>query len=110
MFLHAKETKEIRHDHLQDVATVVLVDSVINSGKTIVEFVQHIKDIQPAIRLVVVAGVVQSLAIAPGGMLYEQLSAVPNLSFVTLRVSETQFTGTKGNDTGNRLFNTTHLE
>lgn len=110
IFLHAKEPKEIKSVHVQEVVTVILVDSVINSGKTVVDFVRHVKILHPTGRVVIVADVVQDRVISEGGLLDRELGYVEKVSLVALRLSETKFTGKKNTDTGNRLFNTTHLD
>ena len=106
MFVHAKQPVEITRHHLPEQGTVVLVDSVINSGKSIVEFVNRIRHLDATIRIVVVAGVahVKSLPYLAHG-----LPSLEDFSLVILRQSDNQFQGTRGVDTGNRLFNTTHL-
>ncbi|MCJ1279766.1 hypothetical protein MMC21_007590 [Puttea exsequens] len=108
IFVHASKPIDLKGHHLQGQLTVVLVDSVVNSGKTAVEFVKHVRDLHATIRIVIVAGVVQADAIAKG-CLAETLACHSNLSLVALRLSETKFTGSGTTDTGNRLFNTTHL-
>lgn len=110
IFLHAKEPKDIKPDHLSGLTTVILVDSVINSGKTVVEFVEQIRKLHATIRVVIVAGVVQDQTVGEGGTLHKKLGCLPGVSLVALRLSETKFTGMGGTDTGNRLFNTTHLD
>ncbi|KAH8750623.1 uracil phosphoribosyltransferase-domain-containing protein [Hyaloscypha sp. PMI_1271] len=85
----------IEPHHLLQQRTVVLVDSVVNSGKTVVSFI------------VVVAGVVQVQSVS--GRLAQALACHANFSFITLRLSDKKFTGRGTTDTGNRLFNTTHL-
>ncbi len=55
-FVHAKEPDEMLH-HLHGRSNIVLVDSVVNSGKTVVQFVQYIRSLHPTIRIVVVTGV-----------------------------------------------------
>ncbi|KAJ5762122.1 uncharacterized protein N7511_005504 [Penicillium nucicola] len=108
MFLHAKVTSDIRTDHLRNCATVILVDSVINTGESILEFIQHIRSLDSAIRIVVVAGVVQAQSVSSSEIAYE-LSRFRRLSFVALRLSQNKFTGKGTTDTGNRLFSTIHL-
>jgi uracil phosphoribosyltransferase/phosphoserine phosphatase/adenylate kinase len=107
MFLHAKNPEDIKLSHIQDCKTIVLVDSVINTGKTIVDFVTFIRKIHATVRIVVVAGTVQVKSIS--GLLSEALSSFADVSLVALRTSETKFVGSYTTDTGNRLFNTTHL-
>lgn len=104
-FVHASKPTDLMKHHIEGQITIVLVDSVINSGKTILEFIRHIRNIHAMIRIVVVAGVVQDEFIAGGA-----LTAFANLSLVTLRTSKNKYTGSGSTDTGNRLFNTTHLK
>lgn len=108
MFVHASRPGDIMLHHLQGQLTVVLVDSVVNSGKTVVQFVQHIRNLHTTIRIVVVAGVVQAQCVSGGG-LAQALGRHEKLSLVALRLSDNKFTGRGTTDTGNRLFNTTHL-
>lgn len=89
---------------------MLLVDAVVNSGKTIREFVQAIRDLDAEIRIVVVAGVVQSQCVSrDSNGTSSTLAGYGNISLVALRLSDTKFTGSGATDTGNRLFNTTHL-
>jgi uracil phosphoribosyltransferase/phosphoserine phosphatase/adenylate kinase len=107
MFVHAKNPEDIEPHHISQQRTVVLVDSVVNSGKTVVEFVQHIHNLHATIHIVVVAGVVQAQSVSEG--LAQALACHSNFSIIALRLSDNKFTGTGTTDTGNRLFNTTHL-
>ncbi|KAE9394025.1 PRTase-like protein [Gymnopus androsaceus JB14] len=109
MFLHAKVPADVKLHHVEGQQSVILVDSVVNSGKTVVEFVQHIRTLQPTIRILVVAGVIQADSLSKGS-LTQLLRADVNVAFVALRLSENKYTGTGTTDTGNRLFNTTHLQ
>ncbi|KAF2759857.1 hypothetical protein EJ05DRAFT_484756 [Pseudovirgaria hyperparasitica] len=108
-FVHAKNPPDITELHLQDCSTVILVDSVINTGKSLVEFVTHVRGINTKVRIVVVAGVIQADAIAKSSLLAE-LPKDFRLEVIGLRLSKTKFTGQGTTDTGNRLFNTTHLD
>jgi len=110
-FLHAKVANDLTKEHLQGVETILLVDSVINSGKTVVEFVQHVRNVRgKAVRIVVVAGVVQAGAVESEAVFGGMVEKDEMLDVVALRMSENKFTGRGGTDTGNRLFNTTRLE
>ncbi|EOD43971.1 putative uracil phosphoribosyltransferase protein [Neofusicoccum parvum UCRNP2] len=109
MFVHADGPEQVMLHHLQGQRQVLLVDSVINSGKTILEFVRVIRELSPDVRVVVVAGVVQAECTVPDSAFYRTLAGHGNVSLVALRRSDTKFTGTGTTDTGNRLFNTTHL-
>ena len=109
MFVHARNADDIKVHHLQGQHTVILVDSVVNTGKTIIEFVQHVRGLHATISVVVVAGVVQAQCVSEGSLLNQAVAHHAGLPLVTLRLSETKFTGSGTTDTGNRLFNTTHL-
>ena len=104
MFFHAKNPKDLELQHLRGQQTVLLVDSVVNTGKSVVEFVQYVRKLHATIRIVVVAGVVQAQFASKGS-----LDSFANVQMVALRFSDTKFKGSGTTDTGNRLFNTTHL-
>ncbi|KAI1651287.1 uracil phosphoribosyltransferase-domain-containing protein [Daldinia loculata] len=107
-FVHASRPDDIKAGHLHNIRNVILVDSVINNGGTIVEFAQHVRNLNGEVRVVVIAGVVQKKSITPGGQVSEYAREA-GLELIALRVSENKYTGSGGTDTGNRLFNTTHL-
>ncbi|KAF2011554.1 hypothetical protein BU24DRAFT_486265 [Aaosphaeria arxii CBS 175.79] len=109
MFVQAECQDNIRHHHLESQKQVLLVDSVINSGKTIVEFVEAIRKVKADIKIVIVSGVVQAQCLQSDSNLYKALVGHRNISLVALRHSDTKFTGSGATDTGNRLFNTTHI-
>ncbi len=108
MLVHANSADQIKLHHLQGQLTVILVDSVVNTGKTIIDFVQHVRQLHATIRIVIVAGVVQAQCIS-GGNLDQTLANYAKTYLVALRLSDTKFAGSGATDTGNRLFNTTHL-
>ncbi|KAF2257655.1 uracil phosphoribosyltransferase [Lojkania enalia] len=108
-FLHAKVPSDLGPKHLEPHHTVILVDSVINNGTTIVEFVEHIREINPEIRIIVAAGVVQASSIAKGSKLWA-IARVSKLEITALRISENKYTGKGATDTGHRLFNTTYID
>ncbi|KAK3712003.1 hypothetical protein LTR37_009315 [Vermiconidia calcicola] len=109
-FVHAKEATDIKPSHIANSSTVILVDWVINSGKSILEFVKRVRSIDRCVRIVIVAGVVQADALKSMGPLVSALNVGGEISLVTLRTSDRKYTGKGGTDTGNRLFNTTHLD
>ncbi|KAI9760035.1 MAG: hypothetical protein M1835_000253 [Candelina submexicana] len=109
MFVHASSANDLKLHHLQDQRAVILVDSVINTGGTIVEFVKCVRKLHPTIRIVVVAGVVQAKCVAEDSGLNGALAPYGKVELVTLRVSDNMYTGSGNTDTGNRLFNTVHL-
>lgn len=108
MFIHASRPEDIMPHHLQGQLTMVLVDSVVNSGKTVIQFVRHVRSLNATIHIVVVTGVAQAHSISEGN-LARTLARNPKLMIVALRLSDNKFTGKGTTDTGNRLFNTTHL-
>ncbi|ROT41664.1 hypothetical protein SODALDRAFT_125524 [Sodiomyces alkalinus F11] len=109
MFLHAARPEDVKREHLEDLRTVILVDSVINTGKSISEFVKHVSKQREDLRIVVVAGVLQDRAVHKGEYALDKLSVYGLDAVVPFRVSENKYTGRGTTDTGNRLFNTVHL-
>jgi uracil phosphoribosyltransferase len=109
-FVHAKVPSDLQAKHLNDQATVILVDWVINTGKGILEFVKHIRRLNSDIRIFIVAGVVQEGATKGVSDLVRALTYCEPNSLVALRLSTTKYTGKGKTDTGHRLFNTTHLD
>ena len=107
MFLHADSPEDILPQHLHGKTTVVLVDSVVNSGKTVVDFMQHVHNFDFNVQIVVLAGVVQEASIRE--RLSKALPRRAKLGLVALRLSQNKFTGKGTTDTGNRLFNSTYL-
>ncbi|EJT71694.1 hypothetical protein GGTG_10948 [Gaeumannomyces tritici R3-111a-1] len=132
-YLHARGPGDVQAKHLHGVVCVLLVDSVVNSGASMLEFVHAIRGLHGTVRIVVVAGVVQANAVEvreemPAGesgmsgmsgmvepgleepSMRERLAEYGNVQMVALRISTNKFKGVGGTDTGNRLFNTTHLD
>lgn len=107
-FLHAKEPKDLTSEHLQGMTTLILVDSVINTGASMIQFIQFARTLQHDIHIVVVAGVVQADAISI--LDREAGTERRDLDLVALRLSSNKFKGQGRTDTGNRLFNTIHME
>ena len=109
VFHHAKEPEEVLKKHLNDMKAVILVDAVINEGGTIAGFVKHIRQINSDIEIVVIAGVVQRDAVQGPKVLTRALSGCGKVTLITLRTSERKYKGQGVTDTGDRLFNTTHI-
>ncbi|CZR43649.1 uncharacterized protein FPRO_07434 [Fusarium proliferatum ET1] len=109
MFIHASSVGDVKMHHVQGQSNVILVDSVVNSGKSVIEFIKRVVRLEPNIHITVVAGVVQAEAIAEDHLVAKVMRR-HGAGLVALRVSENKFTGTETTDTGNRLFNTTHLD
>ena len=75
MFIHAAKPEDVRPQHVEGLSTIVLVDSVVNSGKTVLDFVDHVWRLQPTVRVVVVANVVQAQSVRRHGPMIQALSA-----------------------------------
>ncbi|KAI6264034.1 hypothetical protein MCOR27_011487 [Pyricularia oryzae] len=115
MFAFAKYPHELATRDVVDMESILLIDSVINTGKSMIDCVEHIRAMNSKAKILLVAGVVQAGAIelevdgiSEGGSLRRKLGWHGDVGIVALRVSENKYTGAKGTDTGNRLFNTTH--
>jgi hypothetical protein len=111
-FVHANEPEELKAHHVLGQKTILLVDSVVNNGKSVLEFVERIRSMDVYIRIVVVAGVVQAqpVSLDRGGAVAKLLEEDPNVNIIALGMSDNKYTRKKGADTGNRLFNNTHLD
>jgi len=111
MFLHANAPTDIELDHLEGKATILLVDSVVNEGNTVIKFAKHVRELHASIRIVIVAGVVQSEFVSQGSNIHElALAEHGKVGLIALRLSDNKFKGKESVDTGNRLFNTTHFD
>ncbi|KIY68252.1 hypothetical protein CYLTODRAFT_453691 [Cylindrobasidium torrendii FP15055 ss-10] len=109
MFLHAKEASDLKNHHIEGLQTIILVDSVVNTGKSLVPFIRRIREVDSCVRIAIVVGVIQAKALSRS--IFSQTLAVDsNVCVVALRRSDNKFTGRGGTDTGNRLFNTTHID
>ncbi|KAG8526113.1 uncharacterized protein KY384_000106 [Bacidia gigantensis] len=108
MFVHAKAPDDLKLHHLRGQSTVILVDSVVHSGRSVKEFVEHVRTLHATIRVFIVAGTVQAKCIKDG-TLNKDIGKYADVNLVALRTSDTSFVGTRTIDTGNRLFNTTRL-
>jgi uracil phosphoribosyltransferase len=107
-FLHAKLPTDMTPEHLQPLVNIILVDSIINSGKTMNEFLRHIRQIYNTVNIVVVAGVIQQ-DVLKNNSLIKDLHHGFRVKVVALRLSANKYTGRGGTDTGHRLFNTVRL-
>jgi hypothetical protein len=72
-FAHARRFADIATGQMRGVRCMVVVDSVVNSGASILEFVADVRALHPALRVVVVAGVVQAGAVERGSALMQVL-------------------------------------
>lgn len=80
---------------------VIIVDAVINTGKSIEKAIEHLQKSKPR-KIFVATLIMQKDALH----LSEKYS---DIYFYALRVSENKYIGKGGTDTGNRLFNTINL-
>lgn len=110
MYKHADKPIDLHDSHLQGRSRVILVDSVVNTGGSIIDFVKHIRKLGRSIPIVVVTGVVQQDAVSKGGPLHRANYRYGNTSVVASRQLKNKYKGKGGTDSGNRLFNTTHLD
>ena len=109
MFVHAKDPQDLEQHHVKGQVNIIFADFVLNTGKTMIEFVHHIRNLHASIRIIIVAGVIQDQLVSEK-VLARALLRHGNVHVVALRLSKNKYTGTKAIDTGNRLFNTTHLD
>lgn len=106
MCVHVNHPEKLNTQHLEGQLTVILVDSAVNTGQTIVKYVERVRRLHATIRIVVAAGVVQAQCALSDG-LRQALASHGKIDFIALLVSNTNFTGSGSTDTGNRLLNTT---
>ncbi|WP_430409284.1 uracil phosphoribosyltransferase [Kordia sp.] len=95
-FIVADEITKTTYDFTNQ--TIIIVDAVINTGKSI-ENVLHTLLAFNVNKIIVVTLILQKEAL-------QLIRKYPTISFYALRISENKYVGTKGTDTGNRLFNT----
>ena len=80
---------------------IIIVDAVINTGRSIEKAIEHLLKIKPR-KIFVATLIMQKDAL----IISEKYS---DIYFYALRVSENKYVGKGGTDTGNRLFNTMNL-
>jgi uracil phosphoribosyltransferase len=101
-FLEHDNVAEIINKQSLESKTVIVVDAVINTGKSISNILNQLIAAKCE-KIVVAALVLQDDA-------KRLANDFPTVSFYALRISENRYKGTKGIDTGNRLFNTLELD
>lgn len=77
---------------------VIIVDAVINSGKTVLKVIEGFHKFTPK-KIIVATLILQKEAM-------RIVEENPDISFYALRISENRYVGKGEADTGNRLFNT----
>lgn len=108
-FFHASGRDDIKAHQLDSRGTLILVDSVINTGKSLAAVIATVRALARGIRIVVVAGVIQEDVIHSRSLPLASIENKELPAFVALRISSSKFKGSGKTDTGNRLFNTTHV-
>ena len=83
--------------------TIIVVDSVINAGRSIREVLNMLEVLEPAIVIVVAL-------VAYRANLEVLVGEFPNVFFHVARLSDRSYIGRGGTDTGARLFGTTTWE
>ena len=121
-FVHAKKAEEIGPKLLKNADTIILVDSVINRGASMVEFLSHLVPSSAAtattrtslvkddVKIAMMTGVVQDEAVQRLRAFAAERPDVAEFILLALRSSKNKYTGKGGTDTGNRLFNTTQVD
>ena len=89
-FRHAHEPTDLQPIHFEGKGTVILVDSVINSGKTIKVFVERIRQLNGHIPIIIVANVIQNEFIDTE-YLQNNVKDLGQTTLVALRISSTSF-------------------
>lgn len=104
--LHVSPKREVglTADELAQLSPIpgrsfVLIDSVVNTGASVVPVLRQLQSQKPAALFVL------SL-VAPVPTAHRLAADFPEVHFLFARVSENQYTGSGSTDTGNRLFNT----
>lgn len=87
---------EFPHKDIFKDKTVIIVDSVINTGKSILNIIENIS---MAKQIIIATQVIQKNAI----------KHFTTYRLYSIRVSDNSYSGIKYTDTGNRLFNTKEL-
>lgn len=86
-----------------DTDRVIIVDSVINTGKSLMKIIEHIRELNPKITVIIAANVIQA----------EAIKLFNNYLVFAIRISKNSFIGRNqvkqigitGPDTADRLFN-----
>ena len=103
MLVHASNPSDVKPHHLDGQLTVVLVISVVKTGKSVIEFVRHVRKLHATIQIMVIAGVIQSQCVV-GMNLKKALADQTRLYLISLWHSGTKITDSDLTNTNNRLF------
>ncbi|CAG8531091.1 1288_t:CDS:1 [Diversispora eburnea] len=100
-YIHHQVNKDI-DKYINHFEKLILVDSVINEGKTMRSILNYIvSDYKFQGKIFVITGVIQDVTAR------KLPREFPEVSFYALRVSKNKYKGIGDTDTGNRLYNTT---
>ena len=119
MLVHAKEPHEINKVLLAKAKTIILVDSDINYGKSMFDFIEYFSQettedhaliCQPGIDVVMMTGMIQQGAIEELKQFCDNIDSSVNFNLVALRSSQDGSMSKEMENTGNRLFNTTCIQ
>lgn len=91
MLLHANVASDVRTKHVKDCVTIILFILVVNSGKLILELVQHVRRLNATIRIVVIT-VIEMQCVSARCMAHK-LGRSRRLFSMALRLSDYQFAG-----------------
>lgn len=100
--LHLREYMATKQD-LINMTRVVIVDSVINTGKSIMRIIDELKNHNPSIDVIIAANVIQNEAVELFKDYLVFATRLSKNSFVG--VNQSKQTGKTGPDTADRLFN-----
>jgi uracil phosphoribosyltransferase len=99
LILENNDIETLVKKHIFKEKTIIIVDAVINTGKTINNIIHKLK-LCECTKIVVVTLVLQNEA----ALNFEESNI--NINLYALRISENKYIGKGTTDTGNRLFNT----
>lgn len=102
-FVHYQDEAKTQLDaFMPNTDTILVVDSVMNKGRSMRQVLRHLARLATgrSFQVFVLCGVAQAQAA------HDLPRDYPRVRFVTLRISNNQYTGKGGTDTGNRLFGT----
>ncbi|KAL1876452.1 hypothetical protein Daus18300_002696 [Diaporthe australafricana] len=106
LLVHANAPQDLDDRHLTQKRTILLVDSVVNSGETVNDFVEHVRRIDKTVRIVVIASVIENKVFDRS---FPWMYSDSKVGFVTMRLSDYGFKERTKRDITNRLYNTPHL-
>lgn len=100
ILVNSKDDLNDYNEILKD-KNIIIVDSVINTGKSVLELLDYLYLKDNANKVIAATQVLQRGAL--------DLLLDKNIDIFTIRVSDNKYKGSKSSDTGNRLFNTEFL-